>query len=274
MARRKKKDLIPIETMFGLIMALAILGAIVRIVTSEAFISLVFFVCAVIASGVLLQRYLTKRTREKILDKSRNIVDEKILPLVRRRAQLVRQDDYGVWQLEKWDKEKDRFINQLIEPTLLPAEVDALHRYHAAVKQLIDARVEAAGSEVLPLQIYSDEITPSDFEVFCAGELRCAGWNARVTSQSRDQGTDIIAEKDGMRLVLQCKKYTRPVGNKAVQEIAAGKLHEQAQFAAVVSNNEFTPSAQQLASTTGVLLLHYGDLRNIESFLPLGRTPI
>jgi restriction system protein len=81
-----------------------------------------------------------------------------------------------------------------------------------------------------------------------------------VTQATGDQGVDVIAMKNGMRVVLQCKKYSSPVGNKAVQEIVAGKIHEQAHHAAVVTNNTFTSSALQLASTNGVKLLHVTEL--------------
>jgi restriction system protein len=70
--------------------------------------------------------------------------------------------------------------------------------------------------------------------------------------------TDIIAERDGKRIVVQCKFYSKPVGNKAVQE-AAARLHERA-VAIVVSNAAYTKAARQLAGTTGVILLHHDDL--------------
>ncbi len=70
----------------------------------------------------------------------------------------------------------------------------------------------------------------------------------------------MIAVYGNVKAVLQCKKYSQPVGNAAVQEIIAGKSFEQAQVAAVVSNANFTPSAKQLASTTGVFLLHFSEL--------------
>jgi restriction system protein len=59
---------------------------------------------------------------------------------------------------------------------------------------------------------------------------------------------------------VHCKKYSSPVGNKAVQEIAAGKLHQQADHAAVVTNNTYTPSARELAGTNNVKLLHVSEL--------------
>jgi len=64
------------------------------------------------------------------------------------------------------------------------------------------------------LRTFSENMSPSDFEVFCAEELSRSGWAARVTTQSRDQGVDVVAEKAGIRVVLQCKLYSNPVGNK------------------------------------------------------------
>jgi restriction system protein len=94
--------------------------------------------------------------------------------------------------------------------------------------------------------------------------LRRAGWDARLTTITGDQGTDIIAERDGKRVVVQCKFYSKPVGNKAVQEVAAAKQHERADQAVVVSNAAYTKAARQLAGTTGVFLLHHDDLAGFD----------
>ncbi|MDP2805372.1 MAG: restriction endonuclease [Gallionellaceae bacterium] len=81
-----------------------------------------------------------------------------------------------------------------------------------------------------------------------------------MTKASGDQGIDVVASLGNVKAVFQCKKYSQPVGNAAVQEIFAGKQHEQAHVAAVVSNATYTPSAKQLATTTGVHLLHFSEL--------------
>src|SRR5260370_281574 len=67
--------------------------------------------------------------------------------------------------------------------------------------------------------------------------------------------------------VVHCKLYSSPVGIKAVQEIAAGQLHEQANYGIVVSNQRFTAAAVQMAATNSVLLLHHDDLRRIDQLL-------
>lgn len=110
--------------------------------------------------------------------------------------------------------------------------------------------------------------TQEHLSTLCAEELRQAGWNAQVALQSRDQGVDVIAEKNGIRVVLQCKLYAGPVDNNAVQEAVAGRAHEKADYAVVVTDDRSTSAAEPLAATNGVLLLHYGDLRNLEQILP------
>ena len=72
----------------------------------------------------------------------------------------------------------------------------------------------------------------------------------------------MLAHRRGRTLVVQCKLYRKPVGNTAVQEVAAARLHQRADMAAVVSNAPFTPAARQLARTTGVHLLHHEQLRD------------
>ena len=113
-------------------------------------------------------------------------------------------------------------------------------------------------------------MSPPEFEVYCADELRQCGWNARVTTQSGDQGVDIIAEKNGVRVVLQCKLYTGAVGNKSVQEVVAARAHERAHYGVVVSNSRYTKAAEQLAATNEIKLIHYRDLMNLENLLKKG----
>ena len=110
-------------------------------------------------------------------------------------------------------------------------------------------------------------ITLSEREHLVAEQLSCAGWETQLTSASGDQGIDVMAEKFGLSLVVQCKLYSKPVGNAAVQEAIAGKAFAQADYAAVVTNSGFTRSAKELAQTSGVLLLHHDQLACIDSYI-------
>ena len=108
---------------------------------------------------------------------------------------------------------------------------------------------------------------PYNFEKKCAQILNESGWEARATPKSLDQGVDVIAAKNGKVVVIQCKLYSKPVGNKAVQEIVAGKNYYRADYAAVVSNNTYTASARKLAKNCEVFLLFYEDLKNLDEKL-------
>lgn len=109
-----------------------------------------------------------------------------------------------------------------------------------------------------------DYMTGEDFEVFVAQILRRIGFtNIQLTKGSGDQGVDIIAERDGIKYAIQCKRYSQPVGNKAVQEVFAGKVFYHCHIGVVVTNNYFTQSAKDLARENGIVLWDRNFLQNI-----------
>ncbi|GAA5266037.1 hypothetical protein ACOSOMT5_P2464 [Acidiphilium sp. MT5] len=114
---------------------------------------------------------------------------------------------------------------------------------------------------------WREAMSPTEFERCCADYLRLKGWEASQTKGSGDQGADVIARKNNHFLIVQCKKYNKPVGNKAVQEVIAARIYYRGTSAIVVSNQTYTQSARDLAKMSGVLLLHFTELRNLERFL-------
>ena len=79
-------------------------------------------------------------------------------------------------------------------------------------------------------------------------------YKATRTKSSGDQGADLILEKNGQKIVVQAKKYSGLVTNKAVQEVVASKAHYQANKAMVVTTGQFTKSAFDLANSNEVEL--------------------
>lgn len=211
------------------------------------------------------QRILT----EAVAAKTKAAVAAHVEALARRRATLVRTDDYGVCDASRWSREIDHFVSNVVLPLLTPAEARLFAARDVEIKAAVDRQVVAhtgglvetlAGGEV-------EGLSPSAFEAHCAQLLAAQGWAARTTALTGDQGADIIAEKAGLRLVVQCKLHTRPVGNKAVQEAHAARTHFGATHAAVVSNADFTRSARDLAASTGILLLHHSQLGEVDLLL-------
>lgn len=112
-----------------------------------------------------------------------------------------------------------------------------------------------------------DVMSGNEYEMYCSDILENLGWSITHTKQTGDQGIDLIGVLNDTRVVFQCKCYSTPVGNAAVQEVLAGQQFEGADLAVVVSNNTYTRSAQQLAQTTNVLLLHHSQLEQLTATL-------
>lgn len=199
-------------------------------------------------------------------------IDQKAALLGIRRSQLVFADFYGTPDLSKWGREMELFCSTRLAP-LLEREglgqiwpdlaMDAIRMIEQAALSNSQAP-SVAPSFISNPAVFDPRMDPLDYERHCALLLRDAGWDATLTPATGDQGADVIAEKAGVRLVVQCKLYSsQTVGNDAVQQAFAAKNFQRAQLAAVVSNAPFTPSARQLAMTTGVLLLHHEELRTL-----------
>ena len=199
-----------------------------------------------------------------------DLIREHLRTLTTKEHQLVIKDDYGNYTFSAFYPEieyffenifKVKIFDQGIDLSKTPIDFDRFLFYFNDIFNKLSAEYLDEESS------YDDLFTPLEFELFCANMLSELGWNARATKGSGDQGVDVIAEKEDLKLVLQCKKYSSPVGNKAVQEIYAGQKHELADFAAVVTNSTYTKSAKQLASTCGVFLLHFDELSDIDELI-------
>jgi restriction system protein len=205
--------------------------------------------------------------RNQVLQRADAIARDHIDELVRQRVMLVRLDPYGKPILDKWHSEINYFIKNHVRPTLSPSQRLLFDKDQAVAAERIAEIVKAAAKQQPMVAAAPTSMNPQEFEAFCAESLRACGWEVRLTPLSCDQGVDVIADKSGVRVVLQCKLYSKPVGNKAVQEIAAGRVHQQAHHGAVVTNGSYTASAKELAATNGIRLLHYSDLPRLEQML-------
>ncbi len=94
-----------------------------------------------------------------------------------------------------------------------------------------------------------------EFEGYVAARLRRAGWRVKFTPPVGDYGVDLIAEKDGHSVAVQCKRYGKSVGVAAVQQVVSGARHHGCARSIVISNREFTRAAKLLAHTHGCQLI-------------------
>lgn len=224
------------------------------------------------------------------------VVATHIEVLLAKRRKTTYRDDYGREKVDAWWNEVLYFYDNIVMPELQARDllgsiatmeinwVCNEHEFPDVVAHFgqhetiagffaktvclhIDETVEATARSVVAGGSTGDcdvsGMSPTDYERYCAAELVAAGWDARVVAGSGDQGVDIVACRSGITAVFQCKLYSRPLSNKAIQEVHAGRLFHNAAMAAVVSNAGFSPGARMAAEQTGVHLLHHSQLRTL-----------
>ncbi|WP_426577687.1 restriction endonuclease [Xenorhabdus stockiae] len=213
-------------------------------------------------------RYRSKKIR--VQDARRNLevflfrLDEYLPILARKKRFLITTDDYGYISTDKWESEKRNFLKKFnYQPCVTK-------HYRGLIDDEYNFSLDAAVDDYLnknPVIEWNDRMSPAEYEGYCADILKSSGWQARTTSISGDQGVDVVAEKDGLCVAIQCKKYSSPVGNKAVQEVTAGMAYWGASIGVVVTNAGYTRSARELATVHGIFLLHHEDLGNLEDII-------
>jgi HJR/Mrr/RecB family endonuclease/uncharacterized protein YecT (DUF1311 family) len=241
---------------------------------SNPFIIIGVLVIVAVITIFSVKKRVEKLRRDRASKHVAEIIAAKLVEhqpvLVRKRFQTLQHDEYGNILVEPWQKQIDYFIERVIVPAVRSAgiyEFEEFLKSRFNIPSLIYAYIEQHVGQLGDNLTFGPNFSSTDFEHYCADRLRRTGWTANTTKASGDQGVDIIAEKGGLRLVVQCKFYNHPVGNRAVQEVAAARTHERADCAAVVSNARYTPLAKELAATNNVLLLHHTDLQNIDDLL-------
>jgi hypothetical protein len=108
-----------------------------------------------------------------------------------------------------------------------------------------------------------DSMSGVDFEIAVAEVYRSLGYTVTVTKASGDFGVDVIAEKGGVKLAIQTKRYQGAVGVDAVQEAASGATYYSANRAVVVTNSSFTAPAIEFAGRVGVELVGRASLAKL-----------
>lgn len=100
-----------------------------------------------------------------------------------------------------------------------------------------------------------DEMDGFVFEEYCDAVFWKLGYKVKITPQSGDHGADLVLWKDGVRSVVQCKRWNYYVRETAVLEVLNSKGYYQAENAIVITNSTFTKAARELADVNDVKLI-------------------
>ena len=119
-----------------------------------------------------------------------------------------------------------------------------------------------------------DEMTGWEFERWLQRFLEGVGYEVEATPYRGDFGADFVLTWNGMRIAVQAKRSSRPVGVRAVQEVVAAAGYYGCERAMVITNSSFTEQAIVLARANGVwmrgrddLALKVGAVRNSNAAL-------
>lgn len=155
---------------------------------------------------------------------------------------------------DRYDQETINYALSVLKDVAAVAGISEFTFRDETVETILETRQPVKSSSLNPL-VRIDLMEGHEFEHWCANLLSNIGYaNVSVTQGSGDQGVDVLAEKDGVRYAIQCKCYSKDLGNSPVQEVVAGRKFYHCHLGAVITNQHFTKGAKELAAETGVLL--------------------
>jgi restriction system protein len=207
----------------------------------------------------------TKRASE--LERATRCADEQIQrhrnALIAYYRQSVRRDQFGNEDARAWVKWIGTFIDTQVRPELAKLQIDLDNELFLHINKRVDRQVRNIAEYDEPADLSEssfDKVTPEQYERDCAAILFRRGWSVRPTPTTGDHGADVVAEKGDVRLVVQCKLYSQPVGNKAVQEAYSACRLYAGTHSCVVAPKGFTAQAERAAHGLSVRLLHHSQL--------------
>ncbi|GIO88548.1 hypothetical protein J25TS5_54800 [Paenibacillus faecis] len=118
-----------------------------------------------------------------------------------------------------------------------------------------------------------DKMEGVQFEKYLGFLFQGQGYKVQVTKASGDYGADLILQKDGKKIAVQAKRYSKNVGIKAVQEAQASIAHYGATEAWVVTNSDYTEAASELAKSNRVRLINREALVEMILAMNPGKAP-
>src|SRR3990167_8517131 len=106
-----------------------------------------------------------------------------------------------------------------------------------------------------------NKLSGIEFETYISKLLKNKGYDVIGTKKTGDQGADLIAKKNGKKIIIQVKRHNGNVGNKAVQEVASAIKYYAGDEGWVITNSEFTKSAKELAQKNKIILMNGWELK-------------
>jgi HJR/Mrr/RecB family endonuclease len=194
------------------------------------------------------------------------------------RSKVSLRDEYGDENWNALDKEIDALMRKITEregcahvyrnwknrnrknPVPIPQQYRRLAEF---LKLTFMEHYQERREQVIAKPDFS-AMTGGQFEAYLMGLLHRLGYtDISGTPTTGDQGADLMASKNGRKIVIQAKNWRGAVGNSAVQEIAAALHFYSGDEGWVVTGSTFTPAARALAQRCSIRLIDGYELNNM-----------
>jgi Holliday junction resolvase len=114
------------------------------------------------------------------------------------------------------------FIEDLVQKTWDKILVSKHPTHHATLTKYYEYRYDLRRFEYHQERLRKEFWTGLDgrqFEIELAALYKRLGCSVETTPYVRDEGIDIVLARDGQLIVVQCKRYNKPVGVAAAREL-------------------------------------------------------
>ncbi|WP_425805569.1 restriction endonuclease [Desulfitobacterium sp. Sab5] len=138
-------------------------------------------------------------------------------------------------KLEDWKKAllEEDFIEAI---TQYQTKID-IFRENENKSKILSQKVE---------QLY--ELTPREFEEWTANLFESLRYEkVTLTPQSNDKGIDVLAEKNGLKIAVQCKKFKGVVGSPSIQTFLGALQNAEAHKGFFITTGTFSVEAEKIA---------------------------
>ena len=165
-------------------------------------------------------------------------------------------------ELYRWLRNTGKDDDSSAEPHDSNEPVHQPRQQHVNELPLDEGPIESADE----LKTILQQMDPYDFEHFVADLWHRMGWQTDVSSAAMDEGVDVIARKQHpyeQTTLIQAKRYgpNTTVGSPDIQQYASlDQQYDGVDKVVVVTTNEFTGQARDLAERLNVKLINGDDL--------------
>ena len=214
-----------------------------------------------------LKFFFTKKKQELLINKLRELgLEEEVNNFILRFGPGKKNGKFWEFRGYSFDLERLEDFRKILNEKGMTLSMQDFNDLYLILRYYIQEREENLTRESVTLTPRKfDDLSGSDFEKLLYRLFSAMGGAVQLTGKTGDQGGDLIINKDGLRTLVQAKRYSGNVPNEAVQQAIAAMKFYDCNRALVVTNSEFTREAIELAKVDNVDLLSKNELSGLIS---------